>query len=636
MAILVQKHINYTTIDTTAAPPNLAIEIPSNHKTLKIIAIYHKPQEPADESTYGNIFNKEENKIILGDLNAHSTLWHSKNTTGRGKIIEKLIEENDLIALNDNTPTYIHHTGTNSILDLAITSANIAHKCSISTQADTWGSDHYPILLKINEDPPATPQTNPKWNLAKADWEKYKTQLDTAAKNFASKNTIQEEYEQIQADIIAAAQISIPKTKAKPAGKPKPLPYWNDKIKEKIQERNHYRNQYNKNRTQENRQNYNKAKAVAQRTIKDEAKEHWQQYCNSLDNQSRLGSVWRQAKNMTHSTTHTNIKQLTVNGQKITSEHEQAEALTMQFQSTSADQHYDTDFRQYKQRYMNTNTQAYSNNTDLQDITQQYNTDIQEYELDLAIRAVSKDKAPGQDDIPYEMIQNCPQTYRKHILNLYNNIWKNGELPTQFTHSIILPFLKEGKDPNNPASYRPISLTSCLCKLLERILTDRLTTHLEKHNLLNPDQAGFRKGRSTIDQIVKLKEEIIKSIKNKGYLMAVFIDFEKAFDLVWREGLLTKLKTMGIQGRLFTFIENFTKNRTIQTKVGNSLSTTHTLQNGTPPVLHNKPNTLPNYDKRHQLKHAQRKHKHICRRQRHLQSRQKHKQTTKRHARGTR
>jgi len=96
--------------------------------------------------------------------------------------------------------------------------------------------------------------------------------------------------------------------------------------------------------------------------------------------------------------------------------------------------------------------------------------------------------------------------FYKSGLKIYNQIWINDDFPVSWRHAMILPVLKAGKDPLNPVSYRPTSLTPTLCKLMEKLVTNRLTFFVEKNNILNNVQCGFRKGRSTVDHIIRLQD----------------------------------------------------------------------------------------------------------------------------------
>ena len=127
----------------------------------------------------------------------------------------------------------------------------------------------------------------------------------------------------------------------------------------------------------------------------------------------------------------------------------------------------------------------------------------------------------------------------------------------RWSKEIKLPFLKPGKDPNLPSSYLPISLTSCICKLFERMVNHRLMWFLEKNNILCPEQSGFRKHASTIDALTQLTCHIEKWFKEKKHTVAVFFDLEKAYDTVWRPEILNYMHEMGLRGSLPAFAEGF-------------------------------------------------------------------------------
>ncbi|GFT90291.1 probable RNA-directed DNA polymerase from transposon X-element [Trichonephila clavipes] len=97
--------------------------------------------------------------------------------------------------------------------------------------------------------------------------------------------------------------------------------------------------------------------------------------------------------------------------------------------------------------------------------------------------------------------------------------------------AIVIPILKPGKDPKNPLSYRQIALTSCLCKTLEPMVNARLVYQLEKHKCIPLFQSGFRKGRSTLDNIITLENKIRNAFVRRNHLVSIFFDIEKAVRL---------------------------------------------------------------------------------------------------------
>ena len=109
--------------------------------------------------------------------------------------------------------------------------------------------------------------------------------------------------------------------------------------------------------------------------------------------------------------------------------------------------------------------------------------------------ADTNNSAPGKDRLSYNMFKHLSEKTLGIFLLFTNKIWFLQELPKDWKHSIIIIILihKTGKIPSDPLSYRPISLTSNLSKIMENMVNNRLQWYLEKHILYNPNQSGFRK-----------------------------------------------------------------------------------------------------------------------------------------------
>ena len=180
------------------------------------------------------------------------------------------------------------------------------------------------------------------------------------------------------------------------------------------------------------------------------------------------------------------------------------------------------------------------------------------------------------------MLQNLPEAQLVILLNYFNHLWSNNLFPEEWSTAIVLPFLKPYKPGQELSSYRPISLTSCLCKVMEKMVLVRLTVVLEKEKFIKPYQSGFKKLHSTLDPLVRFENAIQETFKTDQYLVAVFIDLEKAYDMVWRHLVLSTLKRLGLKGNLPKFIKNFLSNRKIKVRIGDFLSQDFLLENGLP------------------------------------------------------
>ncbi|MEW8548123.1 MAG: reverse transcriptase domain-containing protein, partial [Candidatus Thiodiazotropha sp.] len=214
------------------------------------------------------------------------------------------------------------------------------------------------------------------------------------------------------------------------------------------------------------------------------------------------------------------------------------------------------------------------------------------FELNHALSS-KHNSAPGADTVSYEMLKQLPDSSKMELIKLINSSWEKGEVPADWKIATVIPIMKPHKDKLNPQSYRPISLTSAICKTMETMVANRLTSHLEKNGHLSNNQSGFRKNRSTIDQLVRLESEINMAFMENKCQAAVTLDLEKAFDLMWTSGTLIKLNEFGINGHMFRWIHNFLSGRKIQVRVGDKISDQHDLENGCPqgsvlsPILFN-------------------------------------------------
>ena len=132
----------------------------------------------------------------------------------------------------------------------------------------------------------------------------------------------------------------------------------------------------------------------------------------------------------------------------------------------------------------------------------------------------------------------------------------------------------------DPGNYRPIALTSCVCKAMEKVVNLRLTKVLKQKNIIKPTQAGAEKGKSTLEPLISIKEHIRRAFRQRRATIAIFFDIERAYDCTWKHPILRTLKNGGIKGQMAQFIQNFLSERHFQVKINDTLSNKHVQTNG--------------------------------------------------------
>ena len=181
------------------------------------------------------------------------------------------------------------------------------------------------------------------------------------------------------------------------------------------------------------------------------------------------------------------------------------------------------------------------------------------------------DSAAGPDNVHYQMLKHLPKIAQSTLLQVFNDLWLRGKFPASWSNATIIPIAKPGKDPTSPGNYRPIALTSCVCKTFERMVNDRLMWYLESNNILTEYQSGFRRQRNTTDQLVRLESYIREAFVRQEHVVSVFFDLEKAYDTTWKYDILRDLFDARLRGRMPDFISNFLADRSFRVRVGSCL-----------------------------------------------------------------
>ncbi|KAK3101483.1 hypothetical protein FSP39_003928 [Pinctada imbricata] len=188
------------------------------------------------------------------------------------------------------------------------------------------------------------------------------------------------------------------------------------------------------------------------------------------------------------------------------------------------------------------------------------NIEIQETDVYKIFSQIKETKSQGPDNLHPKYIKETAQELTKAAVHIFRKSIEEGKLPQDWKIANITPIHKKGAK-HNVSNYRPISLTSIMCKSLEKIIRDQIMSYMESNNLFTEHQHGFRSGHSCVTQLIEVIDNWTEELDKHNSVDTIYLDFQKAFDKVPHRRLLHKLKSYGICGSLYNWLEDFLNNR---------------------------------------------------------------------------
>jgi hypothetical protein len=186
----------------------------------------------------------------------------------------------------------------------------------------------------------------------------------------------------------------------------------------------------------------------------------------------------------------------------------------------------------------------------------QFSETIIEYYLN----KLDTNKAIELDKVHPRVLRECSKELAKPLSIIFNKSFQSGTLPNLWSRANIIPLFKKG-NKLDPSNYRPVSLTSVVCKTTERIVRDKMMQYLKDNNLINANQHGFVNIKNCVSNLLEAMDYITSSIAEGWALVILFLDFAKAFDSVDHEKLLIKLQSLGFESKVLEWCKGFLKNR---------------------------------------------------------------------------
>ncbi|KAI5738278.1 hypothetical protein M8J77_004905 [Diaphorina citri] len=500
--------------------------------------------------------------IIVGDFNSHHVIWGSRTTNARGKEIEKWMLNKNIHLLNDGRNTYVSMSySTSSPIDLSFCSADLGLLFSWNVDEDLHDSDHYPIMIKsLQREEENVYQDSSKWHFDRANWVDFSQQLTSKHENMVIDPDINLAVEEFTQDIISACVNNIPRSN--PGNKKPRVPWWNEDCYKAIKEKNKCFRRYKRTLLLEDFILFKRARAISRKTVWNAKKESWKHFIGSININTSSKEAWSNIKKILgKKSDQFGIPSLTIGTETITDKKKIADVLVETFHRNSDISQHSATFHSYKEEMENQPLIIPTSNA------APYNAPITLKEMERVILK-RKNSAPGMDQISYTMLKHIPKPSLLLLNKIYNKIWYTGVIPQKWKEFVLSPIPKPNKDPLSPESYRPITLASCLFKILEKIVNDRLFSTLDSQNYFNKIQCGFRKQHSTIDALVHLENHVRDAFKNQEHCVAVSLDITRAYETTWMFRVLKILRDQNLEGNLMRFIQNLHQDRTFLVRVG--------------------------------------------------------------------
>ena len=207
--------------------------------------------------------------------------------------------------------------------------------------------------------------------------------------------------------------------------------------------------------------------------------------------------------------------------------------------------------------------------------------DINEKRVERLLKDLNIDKATGPDGMTPKMLKPMAKVLAKPISMIIETSLSRAKLPRIWKIAWIVVIYKKGKK-TLACNYRPISLTSIICKIMEKIIRDDTVNHMIENTLFSENQFGFIKGRSTVLQMLIKMDEWTESLDKGLPVDCIYTDFEKAFDTVPHKRLMVKVRAYGINEQVCKWIEDFLSGRQQRVQINGKMSTWEDVISGIP------------------------------------------------------
>ncbi|KAG0434343.1 hypothetical protein HPB47_019171 [Ixodes persulcatus] len=533
--------------------PHILLELLPRRKEQRHVFLLNVYSPPKDQSKAEAIIlaevlrvAKDTPLLVVGDFNANHAEWGHLHTLPKAVSIQECVDEHDYTILNDfRYPTRNGNSvSRNTTPDLSMTRK--IGKVSWTNTGVSLGSDHYVLEMLLPVEGISAPA---KRKVLVTDWDAFRRN-----RNASAPTTIEELRGWID-DLLSSAELVTVESNASSTSGVSDSKLWHMwQAHRSLQAR--WQAQARRNGKLRRRI------ARLERDIEIYAdqldRQQWGQVCDGLNGNLHRKDTWSLLRHLTRfgGPTTTKTAQRTDLSKVLHSHGGSTADLMEELRNTYLP--VSTEHEEASLSYTG------SPNPELDD-------DIIEAEVRSAMEQLRAKSAPGSHRITNKMLRNLDDRSVTALTALFNEVWRTGSVPPTWKHAVVAFIPKPGKELS-VSNLRPISLTSCLGKLLEHVILNRLQAYVEDRDLLPHTSFGFRAHLSTQDVFLQLSQDIVE--KKRGMQALLALDLQKAFDNVKREAILNRISRLHLGLRTFAYVKSFLTGRTTEIRLGEDVSPT--------------------------------------------------------------
>ena len=518
--------------------------------------IYKSPNSvPQNEEALMEMLRKAGNlnfdKIcIVGDFNYPTVDWNGKWTSTRDEQFLESIRDAYLHQMV-NKPSR-RREGQRPTLDDLILVNDLTLVSDIIHCSPLGKSDHEVLLFKLYVEEDDNKEQEPKFNLSKGDYAGMRTEFGCMDWSMMEGLSVEECWSKIQNSLHQGMDKFIPKSCVKHNNfKPKWL---KGEVMKSAKKKYALYKRFLKSKSSYDYAMYIQHRKACKKKVRSVKKDYEKRIIKESKSNPKVFWKYIQSKTKTAS----GISPLRTNdGKLVDSDMDKAETLNAFFASVFS--------RENTEDMINLEEACHSEGILLSDIV------VTPAAVKDKLSHLDGNKAEGPDGIPPKVLKELSDELAYPIAILFNKSLEKGTLPKIWKNADVVAIFKKGTR-SDASNYRPVSLTSVLCKVLESFIRDAIVKHMTDYNLYASCQHGFRNRRSCVTQLLEVMEIITDNCDQGELTDMIYLDFRKAFDSVPHQRLLVKLRAYGITGVVYNWVADFLSNRQQRVRVNKSKS----------------------------------------------------------------